>query len=297
MKEIIHSEKKDVFSTWLNDYCARKNLKYIWPQICYRWDTGALLHIVFEKNSTNEQHVQWPMHIPAIPATNIDFTTSPPTLGNGKAWDYQTWHERALACMLSNRPEEAPASFWDWRLKTKPQGNATCDLDFFCKTVDGEYIGIEATEIYYVDPSPDPNRDVYEHLQRLLTLRKGENPGFNLKQLKAQMNFVRRFQGRLFMLFHQILKRRHPYRLRDDKCLLLEINDESYEAIEFIVSQAGTLSHEAVRDPHAKPACEGSIQRLKRNIHFVPLCRILDRFVPPAPTGAARANPNDPSSG
>jgi hypothetical protein len=279
MKQVLHKSKKDVFSTWLNDYFILKQSKYIWAQICYEWKTGDLLHVVFEKNSANEAYIQWPVHIPNIAVTNIDFTNGSPTLNNGEPWEYQSWHIDALNCDLLKEPSTEPISFWDWRLQTRPQGNATCDLDFMCKTIENKYIGIEATEIYYVDISSNVNQDVFEHFQRLLKLRKGSSPGFNLKQLKAQNNFVQIFGGRMFMLFHQILKDQQPYRLREDKCLLLEIDDENYRRIETIVSQSAFEVHEPAANYTASRLEENPMQGIKRDIRFASLEKIIDRFV------------------
>lgn len=279
MKKILYPSKRDVFNAWLNDYYVRKKSKYIWAQICYDWNTAELLHVVFEKNHENQAHIQWPVNVPGVPATNIDFTTEVPTLENGEPWDYRSWHKSALGCDLMSEPREKPKSFWDWRLKTRPQGNATCDLDFFCKTVKNEYIGIEATEIYYVDTSPNPDQDVFEHVQRLLRLRKGNSQGFNLKQLKAQKNFVHLFGGRLFLLFHKIFKEQQPYRLREDKCLLLEVDDENYNAIESLIHKP---SNEMPKPPvrcDIGQNKEDPIEKIKRNIRFVSLQKIFDRFV------------------
>ena len=279
MKKILYENKKDVFSNWLNKYFIRKQSRYIWAQICYDWDTGNLLHVVFEKNSSNEKYIQWPIYMPDIPVTNIDFTSGTPTLDNGQLWDYKSWHRDALRCNLSSDPRTEPTSFWDWRLQTRPQGNATCDLDFFCKTVDKEFIGIEATEIYYVDSSADINQDVFEHFQRLLKLRKGNSHGFNLRQLRAQKKFVRLFKGRLFMLFHQILTDQQPYRLREDKCLLLEINDSNYKRIESIVAQPTNSVHESQATYFTGRTEEDPMVALKQGVLFASLDRILDRFL------------------
>lgn len=265
MKKILYESKKNIFSKWLNHYFFNKKSKYIWPQICYDWDTGNLLHIVFEKTLENQNYINWPVQIGDIPVTNIDFTCSPPQLDYGKVWDYHKWHQQALNCELAQSPTTVPTSFWNWRLQTRPQGNATCDLDFMCKTVDGKYIGIEATEIYYVDQSSDRNTDVFEHFQRLFRLRKGKTGGFNLRQLKAQMDFVSLFDGRMFMLFHQILKDQNSYSLREDKCLLLELNEESYHGIEHIVNRSTDT--------------ENIMENLKKQIHFAPIQNIFDRFV------------------
>jgi len=172
-----------------------------------------------------------------------------------------------------------PTSFWDWRLQTRPQGNATCDLDFLCRTVKAEYIGIEATEIYYVDKSSNVNQDVFEHFQRLLRLRKGSTHGFNMKQLRAQRNFVAVFGGRMFILFHQILKDQKPYRLREDKCLLLEVNDANYKRIESIVVQPTYSVHESQATYFTGQTEEDPMIALKQDVRFVSLAAILDRFV------------------
>lgn len=279
MKKVLYTSKRDVFSTWLNDFYVQKRSKYIWAQICYDWETAELLHVVFEKNSENQAYIQWPVQVPGVPVTNIDFTTDFPTLENGDPWDYLSWHKSALGCDLMSEPRETPESFWDWRLKTRPQGNATCDLDFFCKTVESEYIGIEATEIYYVDTSPNPNQDVFEHFQRLLRLRKGNSNGFNLRQLKAQKSFVHIFGGRLFLLFHQILKEQQPYRLREDKCLLLEVDDENYKTIESIIHQSSNEVRKPAVGYEIGYNNQDPIKKIKENIRFVSLQKILDRFV------------------
>jgi hypothetical protein len=201
----------------------------------------------------------------------LDFTSTPPKLENGKDWNFQSWHYKALKCSLAKNPEKIPISFWDWRLNTKPKGNATCDLDFLCKTKNNEYIGIEATEIYYLDESKNKNKDVFEHFQRLLKLRKGQNKGFNLKQLKAQMDFIKLFHGRMFMLFHEFIKDQGSYKLREDKSMLLEINQTNYNCIERIVNN---------NENHPeKTYSTNPMDILKKEFHFIPIQKIFDRFI------------------
>lgn len=237
MKTVLHPKKKDVFSQWLHSHLEEFGGSYIWPQICYDWESGKLIHVVFEKNRANEEFVKWPVNNENIPTTNIDFTADPPTLDSGEPWDFHNWHEEALKCRLMNDPQRTPVSFWEWRRQTRPQGNGACDLDFFCMSARDEYIGLEATEIYYVEEDSNVNRDVFEHFKRLLTYRKGATGGFNVRQLSAQKDFVAGFSGRLFLLLHQIEKNTTPWSLRDDLVRLLEIDDQTFERVSQLVTQ------------------------------------------------------------
>ena len=228
MKSVQHYSKKDVFENWLH---RNFQTKYIWPQICYDVNTSQPIHIVFEKNQRNQRYIQWPInHLGTVPSTNIDFTKTPPTLPEGRPWDYRNWHQHALNGRLLNPPSRVPKSFWDWRLQTRPQNNLTCDLDFLCQNDEGRYVGIEATEIYYVDESPNIEQDCYEHFKRLFIYRRGNTGGFNVQQLRAQYAYVKDLFGDLYMIFHQIQK--PAYRLVERRVLLIKVDEETLRLIE-----------------------------------------------------------------
>ena len=238
MKPVLHEHKKDVFTNWVNAFCQRHNIRYLWPQICYDINTLDILHLVFEKNASNRNFIYWPViNFHCYPKTNLDFTRKHPQLDNGQAWDYHNWHKQALNCNLLKSPSQAPASFWNWRLNTRPQGNLTCDLDFLFKSPSNFY-GLEATQIYYVDQDKDPEKDVYEHFKRLFILRKGnESPGFNIKQLQAQHKLVSRLNGSFYLIFHQILNENRHYYLREDKALTLKIDTETLKLLYNVINR------------------------------------------------------------
>ena len=258
MKQVLHRNKRDVFESWINEFCLDKKAKYIWPQICYHNQTGDVIHLVFEKNRKNQDVIEWPVKLnfkngKSIPVTNIDFTTNEPSLENGQRWDYETWYETALGGSLQKACNQKPSSFWNWRTQSCPQGNLTCDLDFlFFKKSNNTYYGFEATEIYYVDQSSNRNQDIYEHFERLLKLRKGNMNGFNTLQLKAQLNLLSQLEGGLGLILHQIVKEDSQpiemnqvrdmsasytttsmpqFKLRDDKVVTLKITDETIQNI------------------------------------------------------------------
>ena len=269
MKNIVHQAKKSVFEEWIHQYLAKNGGTYIWPQITYDWDSVDLLHVVFEKNSQNKKFIEWPATLKNVGITNIDFTCSPPMLSNGTNWDFRTWHKSALSCQLASSPSKIPESFWGWRLDTRPKGNATCDLDFLGHTKDGKLIGIEATEIYFIDESSNINQDVYEHFQRLLRFRKGG--GFNIKQLWAQLKFVQAVEGRLFLAIHQIIKTTQPFTLKDDKILLLEIEEKQLDLIKIIIDSSNNADGLKQR--------QGTMEKLKPNMHFSSMEKLMERFI------------------
>lgn len=236
MKGIMHQSKKNVFTNWLHNYLKSEGKKYIWPQICYERNTARLIHIVFEKNQSNEEFVEWPAtNLGGVPFTNINFTVVPPILEDGNEWDFNNWYNHALNCTLSRDCTRTPVSFWDWRSQTWPQDNLTCDLDFLYLNSMGKYIGIEATEIYCVDENKDCKLDVFEHFKRLFLYRKGNTGGFNIDQLKAQKNLLASRNGKLYMLFHQFIEKGGKYILREDRVLLIEINDSNILEIENLI--------------------------------------------------------------
>jgi hypothetical protein len=135
MKAVLHKNKRDVFESWINEFCASKEAKYIWPQICYHNQTGDVIHLVFEKNDKNKDVIEWPVQLKfksgeEIPCTNIDFTQGSPKTETGDEWNYKEWYIDALGGRLQKQCQKTPVSFWDWRTQTWPQGNLTCDLDF-----------------------------------------------------------------------------------------------------------------------------------------------------------------------
>jgi hypothetical protein len=252
MKSPLHQHKQAVFESWVRGYCKKTQLHYLWPQICYDPNTLEIIHVVFEKNSKNEDVISWPVKIEGIEHSNIDFTTKKPTMPDGSEWNFREWHKIALGgCPLTKQCEKTPASFWEWRLQTIPQGNLACDLDFLYKKGD-KVFGIEATEIYYIDECPEnPDSDVYEHFIRLLRLRKGGTGGFNIMQLRVQYNLLQRLGGKLLFLLHKFDKTRNPYELRTDKVSIIEITDEVLRQIETIIKAAGE-GHQFAAKEHCK---------------------------------------------
>ncbi|EGQ9112932.1 TPA: hypothetical protein O4G41_002650 [Vibrio alginolyticus] len=291
MKAVLHTSKKEVFETWVNDFCLEKRVKYIWPQICYHNQTGEVIHLVFEKNHKNKDVIEWPVKLNFksgnnIPVTNIDFTTQEPTLDNGQRWEYETWYETALGGSLQKNCGQTPFSFWNWRTLTWPQGNLTCDMDFlFFKKSNNTYYGFEATEIYHVDKSANKNLDVYEHFERLLKLRKGSTNGFNTLQLKAQLNLLSQLEGALGLILHQIVEEvdqpteqnqvremaasysvtndKPQFKLRDDKVVTLKINDETVQNIRKFLENPS----------------ENSLNKEKSELRFQSLVNVMSRIV------------------
>ncbi|EKH9202065.1 TPA: hypothetical protein ACVU5R_005145 [Vibrio parahaemolyticus] len=291
MKAVLHTRKKDVFETWVNDFCSEKKVKYIWPQICYHNQTGDVIHLVFEKNHKNKDVIEWPVKLnfkngENIPVTNIDFTTREPTLENGQKWEYETWYETALGGSLQKKCGQIPSSFWNWRTQTWPQGNLTCDMDFlFFKKRNNTYYGFEATEIYYVDQSADKNQDVYEHFERLLKLRKGSMNGFNTLQLTAQLNLLSKLEGALGLILHQIVNEveqtidqnqvreiaasysvvndRPRFKLRDDKVVTLSVSDETVQNIRSFLDNP----------------IENSLDKEKSELRFQSLVSVMSKIV------------------
>ena len=203
MKAVQHAGKKDVFADWVNANLGVSNDSHIYsPQITYDWRSENPIHIVFERNTNS---FNWPwcsdIYLP-YPFTNIDFTATPPLLDDGTPWDYENWFQDALQCTLKKVADRTPDSFWDWRLMTWPQGNATCDLDVLHKKGD-IWVGIEATEIWYVDENEsDHNQDCYQHVHNLIHKRKA----FNFKALRAQCIFMDAIGGEHYFVLHQIDK-------------------------------------------------------------------------------------------
>lgn len=257
MKQVLHINKRDVFESWINEFCASKQIKYIWPQICYDNQTGEIIHLVFEKNNKNKDVIEWPVKLnfktgEKIPSTSIDFTQSNPKTETGEDWNYHDWYKHALGGHLQSTCLKTPQSFWNWRSQTRPQGNLTCDLDFlFFKSSNQIYYGFEATEIYYVDRSQNINQDVNEHFERLLKKRKGNMNGFNTLQIKAQLNLLAKLEGGLGLILHQIveepssnqnqirempatyngMKTDRQFKLRDDKVVTLKIDEQTIQNI------------------------------------------------------------------
>jgi len=244
MKGILHERKKNVFQNWLHGHLLQK---YIWAQICYDINNYESIHIVLEKNSNNSNFIDWPLSkLDDIACTNIDFTVEPPQLDDGNRWDFCKWHLSALKCRLMSEPSHIPTSFWNWRRETRPQGNLTCDLDCLCVNKYGTYIGIEATEIYFVNDNENIEKDVYEHFKRLFTLRKGKAGGFNIAQLKAQKAFLDKLDGKLYMLFHKLIEHESTLQLYEEKILLLIIEDETISEIQQLIKTkyfSDTLKH------------------------------------------------------
>tara|TARA_Y100000768_G_C23985665_1_gene688686 strand:- start:130 stop:894 length:765 start_codon:yes stop_codon:yes gene_type:complete len=226
MKGVQHNTKKDVFTDWVNQVVTPKIQSVYWPQITYEWSSCKPIHIVFEKN---QQSFKWPWDSPVNlrwPVTNIDFTKVPPIMASGELWDYNNWYKAALGCSLSREAREVPISFWNWRLQTWPQGNATCDIDLLFQRND-KWIGVEATEIWYVkEDESNYNEDCYQHISNLIHKRKA----FNHKALLAQSIFMDSLGGEHYFLLHKIDKNRGV--LVDDRVIVIPLNLETLRILQ-----------------------------------------------------------------
>jgi len=234
MKNVQHAHKVDVFYDWVDANLSNQNgFATYWPQICYDWSSEKPLHIVFEKKS---QAFIWPWNSPApLPCvhTDIDFSNGEPTLADGSHWNYNTWHQTALNGHLTNHCTTTPTSFWDWRLKVRPKNNLTCDLDLlFCKKpsgakCDGQWVGVEATEIWYVDENEkDLQKDCYQHVSNLIHLRKQ----FNFKALRAQNQLMSALNGMHYLVLHR--NNSNPSSLVANKVMVLELNPNTISLLE-----------------------------------------------------------------
>ena len=225
MKGIQHHNKKDVFADWVNQWLIPDNKQVYWPQITYEWNSCEPMHIVFEKN---HHSFVWPWDVPIYlkwPVTNIDFTDPPPKLPDGSDWDFWNWHQSALNCGVQNQVREVPQSFWNWRFQTKPQGNATCDLDVLYQRGD-TWVGVEATEIWYVDENEQcHNRDCYHHISNLIRKRKA----FNFNALLAQAIFMQSMGGEHYFLLHQINK---AGMLVDARVIIIPLNSTTINILQ-----------------------------------------------------------------
>jgi hypothetical protein len=226
LKTIQHKTKKDVFADWVNQVVIPTIPSVYWPQITYDWYSCKPIHIVFEKNY---QSFKWPWDSPIYlhwPVTNIDCTKNPPILDNGEVWDYKNWYKTALNCSLKQQVREVPVSFWDWRLQTWPQGNATCDMDVLFQR-NGKWVGVEATEIWYVTENlSNYNQDCYQHISNLIHKRKA----FNFKALSAQSVFMDSLDGEHYFLLHQIDKDQGV--LVDDKVIVIPLNADTLRILQ-----------------------------------------------------------------
>ncbi|MFC1776119.1 hypothetical protein ACFL3I_02105 [Pseudomonadota bacterium] len=238
MKNVQHANKKDVFADWISaNLCSLSDSEVYWPQICYDWSSEHPIHIIFEKN---RQSFNWPwqsaIYLP-YSFTNIDFTTSPPSLANGSRWNYENWYQDALNGPLQKVAECDPVSFWNWRLMTRPKGNLTCDLDVLYNK-GGLWIGVEATEIWYVDEnSQNFDEDCFQHVCNLIHKRKA----FNFKALRAQCTFMEALNGEHYFVLHRIDKGTST--LVDDKVMVLPLNSQTIAVLE-----SGTGSREDVKN-------------------------------------------------
>ena len=226
MKPIQYLNKKDVFSEWIDDNLSLVNKSPVFcPQICYDWNSADPIHIIFEKKKKGYSF-DWPwdsnIYLP-WPYTNIDFTSDSPKLLNGVDWNYETWHINALNCNLQNAPRSVPSSFWNWRLQTRPQGNLTCDLDVLFKK-DDTWIGVEATEIWYVEENENIKYDCFQHVKNLIHYRKA----FNFKALLAQNSFMRGLNGEHYFILHRINKDK----LVEDKVMVLPLDINTISILE-----------------------------------------------------------------
>lgn len=228
MKSVQYQNKKDVFADWVYEEIIPTNTNVYWPQITYEWNSCEPIHIVFEKN---QHSFKWPWDSPVYlkwPFTNIDFTSGTPTLPNGDKWDFKNWYKTALHCSLQNQVRDGyvPPSFWEWRLQTRPQGNATCDMDVLLKK-NGKWIGVEATEIWYVtENQSNYNLDCYQHISNLIHKRKA----FNFKALLAQNIFMESINGEHYFVLHQIDKDRGI--LIDNQVIVIPLNCDTLRIVQ-----------------------------------------------------------------
>lgn len=191
------------FNEW-RDSKSPEYGKYVWPQICYDWTSGKIIHVVYEKPKFGQpSEIQWPSNIiSCYPTTYIDFTMENPIIFNpltktSNNWDYPSWATNVLGSSRANKVNNKPSSFWDYRSQSKPYGNKACDIDAVEKSKNGKWFGIEATRFNMKITSIDQaiNYLFYEILQN----RPG---GFNGQQLLAQKEFMDKLKGDLYLVIH-----------------------------------------------------------------------------------------------
>lgn len=240
MKQIQRAHKVDVFYNWVDaNLSSHKGFATYWPQICYDYTNETPLHIVFEKK--NDVFV-WPWdHLVNLPwpHTDINFSNSVPTLADGSPWDYSNWYKTALNGPITMPCSKVPTSFWDWRLQVKPKNNLTCDLDVLHRrNGDGKWVGVEATEIWFVDEdSSNLNQDCYQHVHNLIHLRKD----FNFKALRAQNKFMSALSGKHYLVLHQNNKNKSS--LVSSKVMTLELNINMISLLENHTGSRDDVKH------------------------------------------------------
>lgn len=248
MKQIV-TDRVNSFENWRNSY---KNLydDYIWIQLNYDPKNANIISLVFEQK-TNQTNLKIPSKLLSKNSVIINLTDP-----NSEFYIHNIETLKSilnLKLMNEITNNHYPTSYWDYRLKTRPQNCLTADIDALEITNNG-FTAIEAAQLF--DTSSINN--AIPHIFRTFNFRKNK---VNPNQYYAQFRYAGTINAEAFILFHKI----NGTVLDEKSPVFLLKNDEMfYKLLNFILKL--DRSQENIFIERCSPFLHNSLIQFK-NIH------------------------------
>lgn len=217
----IHTNRVDSFENWRVSKISKYGL-FNWVQLNYDPETSDIISLIFEEksNGINKNIESYLLRTHKSHIINFYDPTS-----RFYIKDISTLKDQIGLQLLTDINNDNRAySYWNYRLKTKPQNCLTADVDSLEFTKHGITI-IEAAQLF--DTSSILN--AIPHIFRTFNLRPNK---VNPKQYYSQYKYAKDIKAKSYILFHRIndniLDERSPV-------LLLENNENFYNMLTFIL--------------------------------------------------------------
>lgn len=248
MKQIV-TDRVNSFENWRDFY---RNLygDYIWVQLNYNPENADIISLVFEEKA-NKINTN-------IPSTLFSKNSIIINLFNPKS-DFYVHDIEMLKNVLNLKllneitNSNYPSSYWDYRLKTRPQNCLTADVDALEITNNG-FVAVEAAQLFDTSNSDK----AIPHIFRTFNFRKNK---VNPNQYYAQFKYAKTINSEAFILFHKIngtvLDEKSPV-------FLMKNNEIFYRLLNFILTLDRTDESDFIR--RCSPLLKKSLVQFN-NIH------------------------------
>lgn len=248
MKQIA-TDRVDSFESWRNFHRASYG-DYVWIQLNYNPENADIISLVFEEKA-NKINSNIPSELLSKNAKIINFFDPKSKFYIHNIESLKNVLNLSLLNEITNL--NYPSSYWDYRLKTRPQNCLTADIDALEITHSG-FVAIEAAQLF--DTSNIDN--AIPHIFRTFNFRKNK---VNPNQYYAQFKYAKTINSEAFILFHKI----NGTILDEKSPVFLLKNDEMfYRLLNFILRLGRTDESEVIKK--CSPFLKNSLVQFQ-NIH------------------------------
>lgn len=218
----VQTSKANVFENWridnINKYGA-----FIWPQLNYVKNGAIVTAVIIElKKNLNPIHsvekIKTYFTDKGVDSFILDFCNK-----DSKYYvhDLSNLHNSLNLELYKNvNHNSAVVSYWDYRLRTRPQNCLTADIDAL-EIFNGTFVLIEAAQLF----DTDSIEKAIQHIFKTFKFRVNQ---VNPEQYLSHYNFANKIFGESYILFHKISNNKLEC---DQKCLLIKNDKKFYEML------------------------------------------------------------------